>query len=214
MTNGHEWPHDGSLQGDVIAPDNPRSKLSLVREQLLGNPQVYFAGEISIAKGLGGWTETVNMIIAPTTPMADVDRLNAFMEALGTDIHTGGIASLEKGGGIHLGYLEFDETIGTAHRVIEEVVESTEPEVLRRAGIRIGASTTQQDQEFKRRSWIRVYPTAELASIMFAYEQGLQDGTVELNDDIGFQKYSIRPEIVAQIRSQQPNGLFARLRRV
>lgn len=204
----------GSEQGEVITPDNPKSKLSLVKEQLLGNPQVYFAGEIHEV-GSAGWIETVNMIIAPNTPMADVDKLNAFMNAVGlvTDIHTGQVALLEKGGGIRLGNLTFDETIGTAHRVIEEVVESTEPEVLRRAGITVGPSTKQQDQEFKRRSWISVYPTAELASIMFAYERGLQDGTVEPNSDIGFQKYSISPDIVAQIRDQQPHGLFARLKR-
>ena len=67
-------------------PEKPKSKLDAVREQLQANLNVYFAGELHhyypSAPESSLWTETVDIVVAPTTPQFDADKLNTFMDSL------------------------------------------------------------------------------------------------------------------------------------
>lgn len=185
---------NGQENGVKLVPqlDKPKNKLVAVREQLQANPKVYFAGEVhkhypDIYGEDAHWFETVDMYVAPTTPQFDAMELNTFMDHLTAGIELSGrhAAQIEFDGGIRLGRLYYEETIGSIREVTQITVETTEPETIERAGLTVGKSQSEFQANISRMTWVKVYPDPILAKTVYEYENNYQNGieTDEQDDD-------------------------------
>ena len=199
--------------GEVSPPsERPKTKIAAVREQLQANKDVYFAGEIHDfhpdAPNVGYWTETVSMIVAPTNPQFDVDKLNVYMDGLITevDLSAKDRAYEENDGGIHLGKLYYDEAIGLIRIERTETIETTELETVQRAGKKVGETKAEEIKPLQRRTWVRVYPDTLSAHEVYEYEQGVINGTFEPNSIHGYTQHWLRGEQIRELKAQHSRG--------
>jgi hypothetical protein len=189
-------------------PDRSRTKIAYVREQLHNNPKVYFAGEIHRyhpgAPEYSYWTETVDIIISPTTPQFEANQLNSFMDSLIVGMEPTS-RDTARGGGTHdlnLGRLYFDETIGSLREVTLTTIETSEPDVLQRAGRIVGESKREKQRKIQRRTWVRVYPDPTSAQAVYEYENGVTAGTTEPSSTYEYADHWLTPEQVDKLRKQ------------
>lgn len=193
-----------------------KSKLVIVREQLQANSRLFYAGEIfnhpPAGPGLGYWIETVDIIVAPVNSIFDIKKLNEFMDGL-IDVESSSrdAARQRSDGGIELGKLYYDESIGTRKQEIKNLVTAVDPEALQRAGITIGETHRTVDEEIRRRTWVRVYPDTLSAQTICEYEQGVMNGTVEPNSTFNYLQHWIDGEQVRRMRENQGYNPFSRI---
>lgn len=208
---------------DKIEPvrGESRSKLVVVREQLHSNPQLFYAGEVfkhpPAGSGIGYWTETVGIVVAPIKPIFDIKRLNDFMDGLIVGVETSArdaATPQDDEGGIHLGRLYYDEPIGTRKQEITTLVISVDSEALQRAGVAIGESHRTVDEEIRRRTWVRVYPDTLSAQTIFDYEYGVMNGLVEPNSTFSYLENWIDGEQIRRMKENQGYNPFVRITRM
>ena len=195
------------------APGERRSNLVIVREQILANPGVFYAGEVMKYNDMGGWTQTVDMIVAPVKPIFDVEKLNRFMDGLVEGVPTSArdAAHPQGDGGIHLGKLYYDESIGRRRTETTTFVTPVEAEALQNAGITIGETHNTREEDLQRRTWLRVYPDTLSAQTIFDYEQGVMNGTVEPNSTFSYLQHWIEGEQIRRMKENQGYNPFVRI---
>lgn len=198
----------------------PKTKIAVVREQLQTNPNLYFAGEIhhyhSTAPESGDWTETVDIIVAPKKPIFDADKLNTLMDGLITNIEPSAKdkALNRSDGGLDLGKLYFDETIGTMQQITITKIQTAEPETIKKAKKTVGETRKENQYEMQRRTWVRVYPDSTSAAIVCEYENGVRNGTVESSSELGFARYWIDGEQLRQLKAQNSRSPITTVKRL
>ena len=168
-----------------------------LKEGLLADPRVFFAGEILHSPYGAGWMEAVDIIVAPTKPIYDADRLNEFMDSFIPGLPRSArdeARKYDKKSDFQLGKLYFDETLGTTKREIRITTTTVEPEALERAGVHIGESHETEEELLQRRTWVRVYPDANSAQTVAEYERGVNEGTIEPNSTFGYLEHWITAE--------------------
>lgn len=197
------------------APDNVdtlsggKSILAEVRNQLQTNPQLFYAGEMfshpSTDPEIRNWTETVDIIVAPVSPIFDAQELNKFMDGLIVGVQTSSRDQADplEDGGLSLGKLYYDELIGTRRQEITTLVTAVDPEALQRAQIAVGEDQRTVIKNLLRRIWVRVYPNALSAQTIFEYEQGVMNGTVESNSTFDWLKHRIDGGQVRRMKENQ-----------
>ena len=197
-------------QGELEKPaDGFESKLEEVQEQLRANPDLYYAGEIfkhpPAGPGVGYWSETVDIIVAPVKPIFDIKRLNEFMHGLIKGLKpTSRDGATEWGeGGIHLGRLYFDESIGKQVRKIKTHITAIDHEALQRVGITPGESESAEEEDIQRRTWVRVYPDPTSARTIYEYKNGVNEGNIEYNDTFSYLEHWIDGDQIKAIKRQQ-----------
>lgn len=199
-------------------PDKLRTKIAAVREQLQVNPNVYFAGELHHyhpgAPEHGYWTETVDIIIAPTTPQFEADGLNTFMSGLIVDVELSSKddACDHDDGGLALGKLYFDETIGSIRKVTQITIETSEPETILKAKRQLGESQTEWQGEIQRRTWVRVYPDPISAATVYEYETAVSNGTVEPNSAHEYAHHWLDGEQIRQLKEENSKTPISRIK--
>lgn len=202
----------------ALQPDKPKTKIDAVREQLQANPNVYFAGEIhcyhSGAPENSYWTETVDLIVAPTIPQFDADELNVFMNSLITDVELSNRDSARSrfDGGLELGKLYYDETIGSISKVTLTTIETTEPEIIQRAERTVGESRSERQDKMQRRTWVRVYPDRISAAAAYEYENGVANGTVQPNNTHDYVRHWLTVKQVRRLKAQGNQSLISGVR--
>lgn len=177
--------------------------LERIREGLQTDESVYFAGEIVHPNYGGYWLEAVDVIVAPKEPIFNADKLNDFMDDLVPDLPRSArdeARKHDKESDFALGKLYFDEVIGETTREIEVTTTAVDTEALQRSGVNIGKSHETKVQQLQRRTWVRVYPSAEAAQIVAEYEKGIADGTVEPNQEFGYMQHWFSAEQFEQIK--------------
>lgn len=186
-----------------------RSKLVIVREQIFANPNVFYAGELTGYGGMGGWTQTVDMIISPTKPIYDSKKLNLFMDGLISGIQTSARdeARSRGDGGIDLGKLYFDEPIGKIETETFTFVSPIEVSALQNAGITIGKTHNKSEENLMRRTWVRVYPSQVLAKLVFEYEFGVTKGTIEPDPTFDYVQHWITGEQIRKAKQDKGSPL-------
>lgn len=193
-------------------PGERKSKLVIVREQVLANPAVFYAGEVTKYAGVGGWTQTIGMIVAPVKPIFDYQQLNEFMHGI-VDVkptqHDDARPYMEDG--INLGRLYFDEPIGKMRTQTTTFVTPIEAEALQKAGITIGETNDLREQDIMRRTWLRVYPDAVSARAIFEYEQGVMNEVVEPNSRLDYSEHWIEGEQLKRMRNNHGYNPFVRI---
>ncbi len=184
------------------------STLERVREGLKADKRVFYAGEI-LHSPAGSWTETVDIITAPVKPIYDSDKLNELMNSMVMDIPRSA-----KDEGRHysedsdmtVGRLYFDEVLGTETKEIKTTIIAVEPEALLRAGIQIGESHKTRTEELKRRTWVRVYPDATVATLVAQYEQGVKNGTIVPDSTFSYLEHWISPDQLRKLKEMGSKG--------
>ncbi|MBI3954475.1 hypothetical protein HY333_00355 [Candidatus Collierbacteria bacterium] len=189
-----------------------RSILVVVREQILANPAVFYAGEVVKFDGLGGWAQTIDMIVSPVKPIFDVKKLNEFMYGL-VDVKPTQYddAYPKQEDGIHLGRLYFDEPIGRRRTEATTFVTPVEADTLQQAGITIGETNRTHEEDIMRRTWLRLYPDPLSAQTIFEYEQGVTNGTIEPNSTFNYLQHWIDGEQVRRMRENKGYNPFVRI---
>lgn len=191
--------------------ESRRSVLDQVRAQLNAREDVYVGGEVLTSPAGPGWTETVDILVAPVSPIYDPDKLNVFMDGLITGIQLSARDEAHDymDGGIHFGMLYFDEDLGMNNEKIISHVTAFEPEALLRAGIKIGRTTRDREERLRRRTWVRVYPDSVVCQIAAQYEQGVREGTIEPDSTFSYLQHWITPEQVRELKRR--NNPFAKI---
>lgn len=192
------------------------SLLQQVREGLKADSKVYFAGEILHSPYGSGWLEAVDIIVSPTKPVYDADKLNQFMDNLVPDIPRSARDEARKyddKSDFRLGRLYFDETLGITKKEIKTTTTTVEPQALDRAGVHIGESHHTEEEPLERRTWVRVYPDVDSAQIIAEYERGLKEGTVEPNRDFEYMKHGFSAEQFRNIKRNR-NKLHLKLKKL
>lgn len=163
--------------------------LDRVEEELGRRDDTIVAGKIVDSGTLGeGWIETVSLIVASTTPIYDIARLNRYMAILIRGVRPTSVDQAypyDRDGGIHLGQLYFDEVVGVQKEEITTEITAVQPDVLERARVATGLFRRTQERELRRRTWVRPYPDTTVAQIVAEYERGIHEGSVEPNSDFG-----------------------------
>jgi hypothetical protein len=215
MLEGPVTHHNEASVVALPTSERPQTKIALVREQLLGNPSLHFAGEIHhfnpTAPESGYWTETVDIIVAPKKPQFDLAGLNDFMDGLitGVELSARDEAYAQSDDGIHLGKLYYDETIGSMKKTTITVIDTTEPDTIQHAGRVVGETQTERTDKIQRRTWVRVYPDAISADTVYDYENGMANGTVEPNADHQYAQHWLNGEQVRHLRAQYSHNPVA-----
>lgn len=188
-------------RGEIV--EKRSSVLDQVRAQLLARSDVYFAGEIPGSGG--GWTETVDIIVAPVKPIYDFVKLNKFMEGLISGIKTSAKDSATDymDGGIHFGKLYFDEKLGVSESEVITRITAIEPEALQNAGVKIGESRSTHENRLERRTWVTPYPDIEVAKLVADYEIGIREGIFEYADALNYLHSWISPEQMRLLKANK-----------
>lgn len=195
-----------ALEQTSEGPQVPKTKLEIVRVEVQQNPDIYLAGEISQFH-TGGWTQGVNMIVAPIKPEFDADALNELMFGLIKGIEpTQNDRFYGYPGTLKLGKLYFDEQIGLIEREITTTVTAYDMEAMLASGIELNPKNPSiQKEPLKRRTWLRVYPDVTSAATIYQYESGTREGTTEPTLDISRFGYEIPRPYLEKIKAQYKN---------
>ena len=159
MTIDNKLITDPNEKADLsIQTDKPRSVLTVIKEQLIGNPDVY---------------------VAPIQPIFDANELNAFMQGIisikPSSTH---LAAQQSDGYLRLGKLYYDEVIGSIRKIVIEQVETTEPEIIQKVGGIVGETRTESTKAPQRRTAVKVYPERFSAQEVHDYQAGLARGAI------------------------------------
>lgn len=238
-------PHEAHLVPDPSGQETTGikpTKLSIVIAELKANPDVFYAGKIS--KNLGvkpipvngdfskEWSETVDIIVSPRTPIFDTGGLNGFMDRLNRPIVRRlsklfanvkpiwkDSAYTERNGRIHIGRLYYDEPFARIQTHSQRTVTSFDPEATARLEMLTGTSEEDSDEQVWRRIWVRVYPEPMVARILFELESGAYHGTLLMAQGEGLEelvggKSSLKGSLVQRLKdyyAQQPVSKIADL---
>ena len=121
-------------------------------------------------------------------------------------------ASDYKDGGINLGRLYFDETIGKMKRNIARIVtpiDISESSIIEKAGLKIGESNEKTDMDIQRRTWLRIYPDPISAQTIYEYEKGVMDGTIEPKYEFEYLEHWIELQQIRDLMKQ--NNPFGKI---
>lgn len=189
---------------EIKGQEQKPSLFQQVKEGLLTDPKVFFAGEILHSPYGTGWIEAVDIIVSPTNPIYDADRLNEFMDHLLPELPRSSRDAArkhDKESDFQLGKLYFDETLGTIKREIRITTTTVEPKVLERAGVQIGESYEMEKELLRRRTWVRVYPDTTSAQLVAEYERGIKEGITEPNSTFDYMHHWFSAEQFEKIKS-------------
>lgn len=189
--------------------------LEKVRESLLTDERVYFAGEILHSPYGAGWLEAVDIIVAPVNPIYDAEKLNEFMHSLAPDIPRSTwdeARHYSMDSAFRLGKLYFDETVGSTTREIDITTTAVDPEALKRTGVHIGKSHETKEEELKRRTWVRIYPDTTSAKLIAEYEKGIKERTTEPIPLFEHMRFRLTSEQLDEIRNSEAKQLFRQLK--
>lgn len=190
------------IDKEVQARGERRSKLVIVRDQILANPEVFYAGEVVKYNTIGGWAQRIDMIVAPVKPTFNVEDLNRFMNSLIEGVEASSrdaVYPQGDDGGIHLGKLYYDEPIGRRRTETTTFVTPVEAEALQNAGITIGETHKTREEDIMRRTWLIVYPNTLSAQTIFEYERGVAYGTIEPDSTFTHLQFYITGEEVRRM---------------
>lgn len=140
------------------------SKLDSIRRQLAQNREVVVGGEVIDPNPGGYFGETVDMFVAPARPIFNPRKLSVFMHGLIKNIETTSVDEISDNGegGMSVGTLYYDEQI--------------DPNFSQRG---------------LRRTWVRVYPKANLARFVAEYQQaGARGEIVPRLENVTFDRLS------------------------
>jgi hypothetical protein len=195
------------IEQGSLALDQPRTKLEIVRHEVQQNPAVFYAGEVSKYHIGGGWTQGVDMIVAPVTPEFDADKLNEFMFGMVKSVKpTQDDIFRSYSGNLSLGKLYYDEEIGLIVREVNTTVIAYDLEAMQAARIVLNpVNPSTEREQLRRRTWLRVYPDITSATAMYQYEAGTSDGTILDTLDISRFSYEIPQPYVEKLRAQYRN---------
>lgn len=184
----------------------PESLLDRIRKELAAKADTAIAGEVvNSGENLGGWVETVSIIVAPTPPIYDIEKLNRYMGSLVETEPTSCDLAYPYGddGGIHLGRLYFDEEVGTRQDEITTIVTAAQPDVLERAGIQPGTLHRTKQRSLQRRTWVRPYPDTTVAKLTADYERGVREGSVVPDENFEYLEHWITAEQLEKLKNNR-----------
>lgn len=213
------------VKSELFSTNNPETAgkkpttLSRLLEQLSANPKVYVAGQVHeyhpSAPEYGYHSETVNIVVAPTSPLFTAAELNNFMYGLFPTIEfTSRDEAVDQGGDIRVGKLYFDEQIGTQHQVIITTIKSDEPDTLSRADKSVGTTREEVTRKLMRRTWVTIYPDPITANALYQYLAGRQNNTIEYDEGHDNAKYRIKEQQVAELKKHYQAGPFSKLKQL
>ena len=160
------------------------SKLHRVCKALLTNEKVAVEGQIINSRASGGWTETVDILTGPKQEILDPTKLNEFMLSLIPGLEPLPVDTITAHGQhFSVGKLYFDEPIGLRRTSGKIVTTAHDSYALARAGMQVGSRDIDDEEILKRRTWVRMYPNADLPRKYVAYLQAKHAGVVSYNDD-------------------------------
>ena len=183
--------------------ENPESTYvplaHILQEQIAANPGAEFIGEIQEKNTLGR-PGTLEMLVAPASPLYDPDQLNEFMDGLVNSEPSKRFPAAISGsnkGRVVLGKLCFDEVVGRRNISTTTHVEAIDRQLLEELGISEGVVSEESVANISKRIWLRVYPSAQLARTVLSYETERADGHGHPRDpEMSQLAYSFSPEQV------------------
>lgn len=143
------------------------SKLTHVRKALQGNPNITIVGapERNYLPGRDGyWSHTVDFHIAPKTDgVYTAKELQALMMSLvpGLEpIYKNDFLEFDRD--MKFGKLYFDEDIGT--EAVRHEIVLTDEDMFSSGGFVDGKQIIERTEKVQRRTWVRLFPDAQIAA--------------------------------------------------
>lgn len=143
--------------------DNPLvSKLTIVRNELMANPDVVYAGDTPNHHPIGS-ARDIKIFIAPKNPLFSIGALNDFMHGLVKSVKPFEINDASPGynvdgPGISIGSLRYDETIAKVRTNIETFTTVIDSELAEEFNIKAGLFFTSRDDYIMRLIRVYIYP--------------------------------------------------------
>lgn len=165
------------------------SKLSIVKNALENNPNIRIlevrrGNYLSIIRS-GPWSETYDLITVPEEPLYDINKLQELMLSLiPNGLEPTSITDFYKFGkhGIYFGKLYFDEHIGLEKTLTELAI--TDPDLLKDESLKLefsyGKKLIKKERPLQRRTWVSLYPSAEIAkNLEYEYNTHIDGKTLK-----------------------------------
>lgn len=178
-------------------------------EQITANPNAELVGEIHGRHSLTH-PASMELLVAPTTPLYDPESLNLFMDGLvtlGPARRHPSEPHQAKKDYVVLGKLCFDEVVGSKKVQTTTHTRAIDPRILEELGIEEGEKIDEQVTDITRRIWLRVYPTIRLAKDVWSYETSrAADDHFPRNPEMSNLAYSFSPERVRTLENAPAFG--------
>lgn len=160
------------------------SKLTHVRNALHGNPNIVIVGapEQNYLPGRDGfWSHTVNFHVAPKTGgVYTAKELQTLIMSLIPGLEpTQQDGFREWGGEMEFGKLYFDEDIGD--EAVRHEIILTDEELFSSGGFVDGKRIIERTQKVRRRTWVRLFPNAQIAAAALKGKNEYRIPTSELS---------------------------------
>ncbi len=172
------------------------SKLTQVRKALEDNPSITIVGAPErnhLPSRDGYWSHTVDIYVAPKTDgVYTVEGLQTLMMSLVPELEQTCKDNFSEGDySMSFGMLYFDEVIGT-EAVRREMVLSDE-DMFSSDGFTDGKLIIEYVNDVKRRTWVRLFPNVEIATVAL----------------LGENQYEISKKDLAKYLGDKPRGFLA-----
>src|SRR5260221_6109096 len=133
-----------------------KSKLTQILEGLNSREDLFIATVVRNPNSGSGWSETIDVIVAPKNPIYDPDGLNGFMKSLVPEVKPTSIdlsTHYDEKSDFSLGKLYFDEELAKVQVQIKKTTIITTCDETEFLGITEGTVEESKEQILKRRTW-------------------------------------------------------------
>lgn len=139
------------------------SKLSAIRKTLEDKADIVHVEEDKSCISLA-WPHKVMFYVVPKEPLYKIDKLNAFMDSLFTDIQPDYKSYFKQGKGcIFTGSMHFDEKIGEYYEKFERIITISDAEAISEINRNNYWIKEQERHDMKRRVFVMPYPSRKIA---------------------------------------------------
>jgi hypothetical protein len=156
------------------------TKLEIVRHALETNPKVVILSmheENYLPNRHGYWSHTLDYWAAPKKGIYTAKKLQDFMTGLIPGLQpTCADEFRQSSQSLEFGKLYFDEQIGSEQ--ITRICTLTDPLMFHSQGFEEGKRTIIENQEYMRRTWVRLFPDQEIAKDIL---EGKLDGEYHIS---------------------------------